>query len=73
LKAPSLFWSEGGLTDEEKSLLKSKNCDPHIFGPRIMWADTAAIAALTLVQALAGIGKPSQILMNSLQSLTCRN
>ena len=57
LKAPSavLVGPEGGFTDEEKKLLKSQDfVIPISLGPRIMRADTAAIAALTLVQALAG-------------------
>jgi 16S rRNA (uracil1498-N3)-methyltransferase len=57
LKTPSavLVGPEGGFTDDEKKLLKSQNfVVPISLGPRIMRADTAAIAALTLVQALAG-------------------
>jgi 16S rRNA (uracil1498-N3)-methyltransferase len=50
-----LVGPEGGFTDGEKELLKSKNfVIPISLGPRIMRADTAAIAALTLVQAVAG-------------------
>jgi len=57
VRAPSavLLGPEGGFTDEEKALLKSKAfVIPISLGPRIMRADTAAIAALTLLQALAG-------------------
>lgn len=57
LKAPSavLVGPEGGFTDEEKSLLKAQAFVVSVsLGPRIMRADTAAIAALTLVQAMAG-------------------
>ena len=57
LKTPSavLVGPEGGFTDEEKALLKSQSfVIPVSLGPRILRADTAAIAALTLVQALAG-------------------
>jgi len=57
LKTPSavLVGPEGGFTDGEKELLKSRDfVIPISLGPRIMRADTAAIAALTLVQALAG-------------------
>lgn len=57
LKTPSavLVGPEGGFTDDEKKLLKSQSfVVPISLGPRIMRADTAAIAALTLVQALAG-------------------
>lgn len=50
-----LVGPEGGFTDDEKALLKSRDfVIPISLGPRIMRADTAAIAALTLVQALAG-------------------
>jgi 16S rRNA (uracil1498-N3)-methyltransferase len=53
--AAVLIGPEGGFTDEEKALLKSHPfVIPISLGPRIMRADTAAIAALTLVQALAG-------------------
>ncbi|MEQ1521634.1 MAG: 16S rRNA (uracil(1498)-N(3))-methyltransferase [Aestuariivirga sp.] len=57
LRAPTavLVGPEGGFTDEEKALLKSHPfVIPISLGPRIMRADTAAIAALTLIQALAG-------------------
>jgi 16S rRNA (uracil1498-N3)-methyltransferase len=57
VRAPTavLVGPEGGFTDEEKALLKSRDfVIPISLGPRIMRADTAAIAALTLVQALAG-------------------
>lgn len=57
LRVPTavLIGPEGGFTDEEKALLKSRAfVIPVSLGPRIMRADTAAIAALTLVQALAG-------------------
>ncbi|MDP1700959.1 MAG: 16S rRNA (uracil(1498)-N(3))-methyltransferase [Aestuariivirga sp.] len=57
VRAPTavLVGPEGGFTDEEKALLKSRAfVIPISLGPRIMRADTAAIAALTLVQALAG-------------------
>ena len=57
LRQPSavLVGPEGGFTDAEKALLKSRTfVIPISLGPRIMRADTAAIAALTLMQALAG-------------------
>ncbi|MGB8314519.1 MAG: 16S rRNA (uracil(1498)-N(3))-methyltransferase [Aestuariivirga sp.] len=57
LQAPSavLVGPEGGFTEDEKKLLNSNSfVIPISLGPRIMRADTAAIAALTLVQALAG-------------------
>ncbi len=57
LRVPTavLIGPEGGFTGEEKALLKSHPfVIPISLGPRIMRADTAATAALTLVQALAG-------------------
>lgn len=46
---------EGGFTIEEKALLTSCSFVTAIsLGPRIMRADTAAVAALTLVQASLG-------------------
>ena len=57
LRTPTavLIGPEGGFTGEEKVLLESKAfVIPISLGPRVMRADTAAIAALTLVQALAG-------------------
>lgn len=57
LRTPTavLVGPEGGFTDAEKALLKSQSfVIPIALGPRIMRADTAAIAALTLVQALTG-------------------
>ena len=57
LKAPAavLIGPEGGFTDEENALLKSLPFVTAIsLGPRIMRADTAAVAAMTLVQAMLG-------------------
>jgi 16S rRNA (uracil1498-N3)-methyltransferase len=57
LKMPAavLVGPEGGFTSEEKHLLSRQPSIRAIsLGPRIMRADTAAIAALTIVQALAG-------------------
>jgi 16S rRNA (uracil1498-N3)-methyltransferase len=57
LRAPAavLIGPEGGFTESERGLLKSR---PYVtaisMGPRIMRADTAAIAALTLVQTALG-------------------
>ena len=46
---------EGGFSPEERQLLRSKPfVTPIWLGPRIMRADTAAVAALTLVNALLG-------------------
>ncbi|HUR43680.1 MAG TPA: 16S rRNA (uracil(1498)-N(3))-methyltransferase [Aestuariivirga sp.] len=53
--AAVLIGPEGGFTESEQTLLKSR---PYVtaisLGPRIMRADTAAIAALTLVQIALG-------------------
>lgn len=57
LAAPTavLVGPEGGFTIEERAELKAQSFVKIIsLGPRIMRADTAAIAALTLVQACAG-------------------
>lgn len=55
LPAAVLIGPEGGFTDDEKALLKSCSFVTAIsLGPRIMRADTAAVAALTLVQAVLG-------------------
>jgi len=57
LKAPAavLIGPEGGFTAEEKSVLKSLPFVTAIsLGPRIMRADTAGVAALTVVQAVLG-------------------
>ncbi len=53
--AAVLIGPEGGFTDEERHHLKSlPYVTPISLGPRIMRADTAAVAALTLVQAMLG-------------------
>ena len=57
LKAPAavLIGPEGGFTADEKALLASLSFVTAIsLGPRIMRADTAAVAALSLVQAVLG-------------------
>jgi 16S rRNA (uracil1498-N3)-methyltransferase len=53
--AAVLIGPEGGFTEAEKALLTEKPFVTAIsLGPRIMRADTAAVAALTLVQATLG-------------------
>ena len=53
--AAVLIGPEGGFTSDEKALLKSLPFVTAIsLGPRIMRADTAAVAALALVQAVLG-------------------
>lgn len=50
-----LVGPEGGFAEEERALLLRQPRTVRIgLGPRILRADTAAIAALTLVQAVAG-------------------
>ncbi len=46
---------EGGFTDEERSLIRSSpNCVAVSLGPRILRAETAALAALAAFMAIAG-------------------
>lgn len=55
LPAAVLIGPEGGFTNEERQQLISLPCVTAIsLGPRIMRADTAAVAALTIVQATLG-------------------
>jgi 16S rRNA (uracil1498-N3)-methyltransferase len=50
-----LVGPEGGFAEEERAmLLKHPDVIRLALGPRILRADTAAVAALTLVQAVAG-------------------
>lgn len=50
-----LIGPEGGFAEEERTaLLKRTNVVRLALGPRILRADTAAVAALTLVQAVLG-------------------
>jgi 16S rRNA (uracil1498-N3)-methyltransferase len=50
-----LVGPEGGFSaDERNQLLEQPNVVRLSLGPRILRADTAAVAALTLVQALIG-------------------
>ncbi|MGE0563147.1 MAG: 16S rRNA (uracil(1498)-N(3))-methyltransferase [Pseudolabrys sp.] len=50
-----LIGPEGGFAEEERAaLLKRANTVRLALGPRVLRADTAAVAALTLVQAVLG-------------------
>jgi 16S rRNA (uracil1498-N3)-methyltransferase len=50
-----LIGPEGGFAEDERAvLLKRPNVVQLSLGPRILRADTAAVAALTLVQAVLG-------------------
>jgi 16S rRNA (uracil1498-N3)-methyltransferase len=52
-----LIGPEGGFDDAERALLSSKPFVTRIsLGPRILRADTAAVAALALVNAVLGTG-----------------
>ena len=53
-----LIGPEGGFSDEERALLLAQDfVIPISLGPRILRADTAAVAALALVQAIIGDGR----------------
>jgi len=50
-----LIGPEGGFADEERAALLGQDfVVPISLGPRILRADTAGVAALTLVQAIIG-------------------
>ncbi|HEU4809959.1 MAG TPA: 16S rRNA (uracil(1498)-N(3))-methyltransferase [Sphingomicrobium sp.] len=53
--ATILTGPEGGFTEEERSLIRSAaNAIPISLGPRILRAETAALAAVAIYMALAG-------------------
>ena len=50
-----LIGPEGGFSSDERAMLRSHtNVTPIPLGPRVLRADTAAVAALALVQAVVG-------------------
>ena len=54
-----LIGPEGGFTDEERTLIRAApNAVPISLGPRILRAETAALAALAAYMAVAGDWKP---------------
>jgi 16S rRNA (uracil1498-N3)-methyltransferase len=54
-----LVGPEGGFTDEERASLRRKDyVVPIALGPRIMRADTAAVAAMAVIQAALGDWRP---------------
>lgn len=54
-KLALLIGPEGGFSDEERSMLRSQPfVTPIPLGPRILRADTAAVAALAVIQATIG-------------------
>jgi 16S rRNA (uracil1498-N3)-methyltransferase len=56
-----LIGPEGGFAaDERAALLKLPNVVRLSLGPRILRADTAAVAALTLVQSVLGDWRTAQ-------------
>jgi 16S rRNA (uracil1498-N3)-methyltransferase len=53
--AAILIGPEGGFTDEERTIIRAlKNAVPISLGPRILRAETAALAAVTAYMAIAG-------------------
>jgi 16S rRNA (uracil1498-N3)-methyltransferase len=57
LGAPALalvVGPEGGLTDEERAALRAAGALEGRLGPRTLRAETAAIAGLAVLQAIAG-------------------
>ncbi len=55
--AAILIGPEGGFTPEERAAIRAlPQCSPASLGPRILRADTAAVAAVAVWQALAGDG-----------------
>ncbi|TCT38840.1 16S rRNA (uracil(1498)-N(3))-methyltransferase [Martelella mediterranea] len=54
-KLALIIGPEGGFSDEERALLRSKDfVTPIPLGPRILRADTAAVAAMAVIQAAIG-------------------
>jgi 16S rRNA (uracil1498-N3)-methyltransferase len=49
-----LIGPEGGLTDDERALAREYGFEEYALGPRILRTETAALAALTVVQFLRG-------------------
>ena len=49
-----LIGPEGGLSDEEVSQAQAAEFQPLCLGPRILRTETAAIAAISMIQAISG-------------------
>jgi 16S rRNA (uracil1498-N3)-methyltransferase len=52
--AAILVGPEGGFTDEERTFVRGAGASPISLGPRILRAETAALAALSAYMAIAG-------------------
>lgn len=52
--AVMLIGPEGGFTDDERALVRGSGASPVSLGPRILRAETAALAALAAFMAIAG-------------------
>ena len=52
--AAVLIGPEGGFTDEERAFVRGSGASPISLGPRILRAETAALACLSAYMALAG-------------------
>jgi 16S rRNA (uracil1498-N3)-methyltransferase len=57
LPSAVLVGPEGGFTDGEMALAVKRGLTPVHLGPRVLRADTAAIAALAVLAAVAGDGR----------------
>ncbi|HPM76212.1 MAG TPA: RsmE family RNA methyltransferase, partial [bacterium] len=53
-RAALLTGPEGGLTDEELAALVAAGWQPAALGPRVLRAETAALAATALLQGALG-------------------
>lgn len=49
-----LIGPEGGLTYHEREAARSARFEPRSLGPRVLRTETAAVAALSVIQAVAG-------------------
>ena len=52
--AAILVGPEGGFTEEERAFVRASGASPISLGPRILRAETAALAALAAFMAVAG-------------------
>jgi 16S rRNA (uracil1498-N3)-methyltransferase len=54
LKVAIMLGPEGGLTEDEVATAREAGFSIHSLGPRILKAETAAVAACTLIQYVYG-------------------